>query len=68
MLVNRIGNRFTALNVGDTSSSTARGADTNECGDPGQGPFYEGPQSRCRARSTSARSDQNFIKRVVASR
>lgn len=68
VLVNRIGNNFGDPKVGDILVfHPPRGADTNECGRPGQGPFYDGPQSRipC-SRSTPDRSDQNFIKRVVA--
>ncbi|MDO8212800.1 signal peptidase I [Conexibacter sp. CPCC 206217] len=67
VLVNRIGNNFTDPGVGDILVfHPPRGADTNECGVPGQGPFYDGPQSRvpC-SRSTPTRSNQNFIKRVV---
>jgi len=68
VIVNRIGNRFASPSVGDiVVFHPPRGADLNECGNAGQGPFYEGPQSRlpC-ARPTAARSKQNFIKRVVA--
>jgi signal peptidase I len=68
VIVNRIGNRFSAPSVGDiVVFHPPRGADTNECGIPGQGAFYSGPRSRipC-SRSTPQRSDQNFIKRVVA--
>jgi signal peptidase I len=67
VIVNRIGNSFAAPGVDDiVVFHPPRGADVNECGNPGQGPFYEGPQSRvpC-ARPTPAASDQNFIKRVV---
>ena len=67
VIVNRIGNRFASPGVGDiVVFHPPHGADTNECGNPGQGPFYEGPKSRmpC-ARPTATRSDQNFIKRVV---
>lgn len=67
VIVNRIGNRFSAPGVGDVVVfHPPRGADDNACGNAGQGPFYEGPRSRvpC-ARPTQARSDQNFIKRVV---
>jgi signal peptidase I len=67
VIVNRIGSRFSAPGVGDiVVFHPPRGADANACGNPGQGPFYEGPQSRvpC-ARPTPTRSDQNFIKRVV---
>ena len=68
VIVNRIGNRFASPGVGDiVVFHPPRGADRNECGNAGQGPFYEGPQSRvpC-ARPTAERSKQNFIKRVVA--
>jgi signal peptidase I len=67
VLVNRIGNNFSDPSVGDILVfHPPKGADTNECGVVGQGPFYDGPESRrpC-SRSTSDRSDQNFIKRVV---
>jgi len=67
VIVNRIGNRFAAPGVGDiVVFHPPHGADTNECGNPGQGPFYEGPQSRVPCdRPTATRSSQNFIKRVV---
>ena len=67
VIVNRIGNRFAAPGVGDiVVFHPPRGADTNECGNAGQGPFYEGPDSRRPCdRPTRTRSDQNFIKRVV---
>jgi signal peptidase I len=67
VLVNRIGNNFSDPKVGDILVfHPPKGADVNECGIPGQGPFYDGPQSRipC-SRSTATASDQNFIKRVV---
>jgi signal peptidase I len=69
VIVNRIGNRFAAPGVGDiVVFHPPHGADVdvNECGNAGQGPFYDGPQSHvpC-ARPTPTRSDQNFIKRVV---
>jgi signal peptidase I len=69
VIVNRIGNRFAAPSVGDiVVFHPPRGADVNEnaCGNPGQGPFYEGPKSHepC-ARPTPTPSSQNFIKRVV---
>ena len=68
VIVNRIGNRFATPGVGDiVVFHPPRGADTNECGAPGQGPFYEGPKSRLPCeRPTATRSDQNFIKRIVA--
>ncbi|MDX6578840.1 MAG: signal peptidase [Gaiellales bacterium] len=67
VIVNRIGNRFSAPGVGDiVVFHPPHGADTNECGNPGQGPFYEGPQSHVPCtRPTATRSNQNFIKRVV---
>jgi signal peptidase I len=67
VIVNRIGNRFAAPGVGDiVVFHPPHGADTNECGNPGQGPFYEGPHSRQPCdRPTVTRSKQNFIKRVV---
>jgi signal peptidase I len=67
VIVNRIGNRFSAPSVGDiVVFHPPKGADTNACGIPGQGPFYDGAASRvpC-SRPTPTRSDQNFIKRVV---
>jgi signal peptidase I len=67
VIVNRIGNRFAAPDVGDiVVFHPPRGADENECGAQGEGPFYTGPDSRhsC-SRPTAERSDQNFIKRVV---
>jgi len=67
VIVNRIGNRLAEPGVGDiVVFHPPHGADTNECGNAGQGPFYEGPKSRlpC-ARSTATRSTQNFIKRIV---
>jgi signal peptidase I len=67
VIVNRIGSRFSAPSVGDiVVFHPPRGADTNQCGMPGQGPFYDGPQSRTPCtRPTPQRSSQNFIKRVV---
>ena len=69
VIVNRIGNRFAAPGVGDiVVFHPPHGADVNvnECGSPGQGPFYEGPRSRVPCdRPTPSRSEQNFIKRVV---
>ena len=67
VIVDRIGNRFSAPGVGDiVVFHPPHGADTNACGNPGQGAFYGGPASHtpC-ARPTPTRSDQNFIKRVV---
>jgi signal peptidase I len=67
VLVNRIGNNFGDPSVGDILVfHPPRGADTNECGIPGQGAFYDGPQSHfpC-SKPTPARSTQNFIKRLV---
>jgi signal peptidase I len=67
VVVDRIGNRFSAPGVDDiVVFHPPHGADTNECGKPGQGPFYDGPQSRVPCtRPTPTRSGQNFIKRVV---
>jgi signal peptidase I len=67
VIVNRIGNHFAEPGVGDiVVFHPPHGADTNVCGNPGQGPFYEGPKSHvpC-ARPTPTRSSQNFIKRIV---
>jgi signal peptidase I len=67
VIVNRIGNRFSAPSDGDiVVFHPPKGADTNQCGIPGQGPFYDGPGSRTPCtRPTPQRSNQNFIKRVV---
>jgi signal peptidase I len=67
VIVNRIGSRFAAPGVGDiVVFHPPHGADTNECGNPGQGPFYDGPQSHVSCdKPTPTRSSQNFIKRVV---
>jgi signal peptidase I len=67
VIVNRLGSRFAAPGIGDiVVFHPPHGADVNECGTRGQGPFYEGPHSDepC-ARPTPTRSNQNFIKRVV---
>lgn len=67
VIVSRIGNRFGAPSRGDiVVFHPPHGADVNECGQEGQGPFYDGPDSQtpC-SRPTPTRSDQNFIKRVV---
>jgi signal peptidase I len=68
VIVNRIGNRFSAPAVGDiVVFHPPHGADTDACGNPGQGPFYDGPRSHVPCdRPTPTRSEQNFIKRVVA--
>jgi signal peptidase I len=67
VIVNRIGSRFSAPSVGDiVVFHPPSGADTNQCGIPGQGPFYDGPNSRTPCtRPTPKPSSQNFIKRVV---
>ncbi|MGN6188374.1 MAG: signal peptidase I [Conexibacter sp.] len=67
VIVNRIGNRFAAPSLGDiVVFHPPHGADTSECGNPGEGPFYEGPKSRVPCeRATTTRSNQNFIKRIV---
>ena len=67
VIVNRIGNRFAAPGVGDiVVFHPPHGADTNECGTPGQGPFYDGPRSHVPCdEPTATASSQNFIKRVV---
>ncbi len=67
VLVDRIGNRFGSPSIGDILVfHPPHGADTSECGVPGQGQFYSGPQSLypC-SQPTPTRSTQNFIKRVV---
>lgn len=67
VLVNRIGSRFSGPGIGDiVVFHPPHGADTSECGIPGQGQFYDGPQSDvpC-SRPTPTRSSQTFIKRVV---
>jgi signal peptidase I len=69
VIVDRIGNRFSSPGVGDiVVFHPPHGADANvnACGNPGQGPFYNGPGSRTPCtRPTPTRSQQNFIKRVV---
>jgi signal peptidase I len=67
VIVNRIGNRFSAPGIGAiVVFHPPHGADINQCGNPGQGPFYEGPDSRVPCdRPTATSSKQNFIKRVV---
>ncbi|MGB2710061.1 MAG: signal peptidase I [Conexibacter sp.] len=67
VIVNRIGNRFSAPGVGDiVVFHPPRGADVDACGAEGEGPFYDGPGGRTScSRPTPTRSDQNFIKRVV---
>jgi signal peptidase I len=68
VIVNRIGARFSAPSVGDiVVFHPPHGADVDACGAAGEGPFYEGTKSRqpC-SRPTPTRSDQNFIKRIVA--
>ena len=68
VIVNRLGARFSDPEVGDiVVFHPPHGADVHACGASGEGPFYDGPASRrpC-SRPTPTRSDQNFIKRVVA--
>ena len=68
VLVNRIGERFSPPSVGDiVVFHPPVGADTSQCGIPGQGPFYDGPFGRipC-SRPTTGESEQTFIKRLVA--
>jgi signal peptidase I len=67
VIVDRIGNRFSAPGIGDiVVFHPPHGADVNACGTPGEGPFYDGPAShRPCDEPTSRRSSQNFIKRVV---
>jgi signal peptidase I len=68
VIVNRLGARFSSPSIGDiVVFHPPRGADIDACGAAGEGPFYDGPSSRrpC-SRPTPTRSDQNFIKRVVA--
>ncbi len=67
VIVNRLGNRFSAPSAGDiVVFHPPHGADINACGKPGEGPFYDGKASHgpC-STPTPARSGQNFIKRVV---
>jgi signal peptidase I len=68
VLVNRLGERFSPPAVGDiVVFHPPTGADTSQCGDPGQGPFYDGPRSRFPCdRPTAKQSSNTFIKRVVA--
>ena len=43
-----------------------RGADTDACGHPGEGPFYQGPgSSRPCSQSTGGEGSEAFVKRVV---
>jgi len=67
VIVDRIGSRFSGPGVDDiVVFHPPKGADTNECGIRGQGPFYDGAASHAScSRPTLNRSDQNFIKRVV---
>jgi signal peptidase I len=70
VIVNRIGTHFTHPSVGDiVVFHPPHGADSgvDTCGQDGQGPFYDGPDSHTScSRPTATRSKQNFIKRVVA--
>ncbi len=60
VLVNRIGTRFSAPDIGDvTVFHPPAGSETNQCG----APLQDG--AAC-SRPTRGRSDVNFIKRVVA--
>jgi signal peptidase I len=60
VLVNRIGARFSAPDIGDvTVFHPPAGSETNQCGAPQQ-------DGEACAKPTAARSDVNFIKRVVA--
>ena len=60
VLVNRIGARFGAPDIGDiTVFHPPAGSETNQCGAPQQ-------DGQACARPTARRSDVNFIKRVVA--
>lgn len=68
VLVDRISGNFSKPSVGDvTVFHPPTGADTSQCGNPGEGPFYSGPRSRfpC-SKPTSEESEQTFIKRIVA--
>jgi signal peptidase I len=68
VIVNRLGARFSSPDIGDiVVFHPPRGADLHACGTEGEGPFYDGSASRrpC-SQPTPTRSDQNFIKRVVA--
>jgi signal peptidase I len=63
VLVNRIGNRFNDPEVGEVVVfHPPRGADTNRCANPDAG---SGTPMPC-DEATPNRSEQNFIKRVVA--
>ena len=68
VLVDRIGERFSDPAIGDiVVFHPPTGADTSQCGNSGQGPFYDGPRSHFPCdRPTSSQSSQTFIKRVVA--
>lgn len=69
ILVNRFSHKIGGdPKLGDVTVFTPpEGADTGECGNSGQGPFYDGgEQSRqsC-AKPVAAKSDTTFVKRVV---
>jgi signal peptidase I len=60
VLVNRIGSRFSAPDIGDvTVFHPPAGSETNQCGAPQE-------DGEACAKPTPTRSDVNFIKRVVA--
>jgi signal peptidase I len=60
VLVNRIGSRFSAPDIGDvTVFHPPAGSETNQCGAPQR-------DGEACAKPTSQRSNVNFIKRVVA--
>ena len=68
VLVDRIGERFGSPEVGAvTVFHPPVGADISQCGNPGEGPFYNGPRSGypC-SKPTAQESEQTFIKRIVA--
>lgn len=68
VLVDRIGGRISTPEVGDvTVFHPPVGADISQCGNPGEGPFYNGPRSGypC-SKATTQQSEQTFIKRIVA--
>ncbi|MEI7558962.1 MAG: signal peptidase I [Actinomycetes bacterium] len=68
VLVDRIGQGLGDPAVGDiVVFHPPTGADTSQCGKPGQGPFYDGPLSHLPCDTpTPKRSSQTFIKRIVA--
>ena len=69
ILVNRFSHRIGgAPKLGDVTVFTPpEGADTGECGNQGQGPFYDGGETARQscAKPTPDKADTTFVKRVV---